>query len=510
MFVYTVDKRKVHLDPIEYEIAEVERAQGGERCQIVPARERRVRRRVAAPILRLYRERESKLRVAPTGEVVVRLTGTGESCRERLFREFHPVRVARNPYHERQYLLALERGEPGREDAPAVQAANALAERDDLVAFAVPNFLSEFCRGRLPNDPLLRQQWHLGDERGLSAFSAWGVTAGGDRRVVVAVLDDGVEIGHRDLRDNIVGRLERTNFFDLNRSGDPRPRYFRSPFDDTAGNDIHGTPCAGLVAAVGDNRRGGAGAAFRAQILPVKIFGGDSLAATNRVADAIRRAGRNADVISLSWACPWSADIEAATRDVTESGRAGKGCAVFAATGNEGAKRVAFPASLPNVMGVGACNDQGRRSTYSNFGAGLDFVAPSSDPERGCPSITTTDVSRPNRGYNLHGAYTDKFGGTSAATPLAAGVAALVLSVASSLSWKDLRSLLRITCDRMVSGRRLPKLEYGYGRLNAAKAVAQARLMTRGGRSRLSRGGGPAGGGRGRAPAAGDPRGRGV
>jgi len=149
---------------------------------------------------------------------------------------------------------------------------------------------------------------------------------------------------------------------------------------------------------------------------------------------------------------------------------------LFAATGNEHASRIGFPAKHPNAVGVGASNDLGRRAKYSNFGEGISLLAPSGDDNR--PGITTTDVAARNRGYNPNSAYVNDFDGTSSATPLAAGIGALVLSVNPALKWNDVRSILRATADKIdrehAEYERGFSLKYGYGRINALRAVERA------------------------------------
>jgi len=377
-----------------------------------------------------------------------------------------------------------------------IDLANTLSEQDDDVEYAAPNFISEHRKGAATNDRLLPFQWHLNNsgKRGavvsedVDAFLAWDVTPGGSPDVVIAIVDDGVDIDHPDLQENIwtnpnphAPDRHGRNFYDDDY--DPRPRYFHPPYDQLEGNDSHGTPCAGVAAAVGNNRRGVAGIAYQCKILPVKIFGADALASNDRVADAIRYAGRHAQVISLSWSSPWNPDLESAIDDAAQTGRGGKGCLVFCATGNENRSSIAFPARHSLAFGVGASNDQGKRSQYSNYGEGTAFVAPSSDSGR--PGITTTDVSRLNRGFNLKGAYTYDFGGTSSATPLAAGIAALVLSVNPSLTQSEVRNILRATAEKIDpkggAYRDGYSLQYGHGRLNAYEAVrrAQARAARR-------------------------------
>lgn len=159
---------------------------------------------------------------------------------------------------------------------------------------------------------------------------------------------------------------------------------------------------------------------------------GDNLVQNNRLADAIRYAGQRADILSNSWNCPESNDVTYAIRDVIQTGRGGKGCPVFVAAGNGSKNQIGFPSNVPEAIAVGASTNRGEIAAYSNCGEGLAFVAPSSG---GTKRVYTTDVSIPGRGYNVgdvgkgdaDGFYTNSFGETSAATPLAAGVAALIL-----------------------------------------------------------------------------------
>src|SRR6476661_290074 len=210
------------------------------------------------------------------------------------------------------------------------------------------------------------------------------------------------------------------------------------------GNDIHGTCCAGLVAARGVNG-GSVGVAPGCRILPVKIFHADDLASDERVANAIRYAAMNADILSCSWTGGTSQDVRLALEDAGQ-GRGGRGSAVFCAAGNGFGDPVGFPARDPKAIAVGASTDRGVRAEYSNVGPELSVVSPSSG---GVRAIFTTDVSTSTRGFNLgsaeaggvDGLHTNSFGGTSAATPLTAGVAALVLSVNPDLSREELKGL---------------------------------------------------------------------
>jgi subtilisin family serine protease len=129
-----------------------------------------------------------------------------------------------------------------------------------------------------------------------------------------------------------------------------------------------------------------------------------------------------------------------------------------------------FPASYLNSIAVGASNNLDTRSSYSQFGDGLDFLAPSNG---GTLSITTTDRTGP-AGYSTDN-YTSTFGGTSSSTPLAAGIAALMLSRDPNLTALETRILMRSSCDMIgadpydASGW---NMYYGYGRMNGYNALS--------------------------------------
>lgn len=438
----------------------------------------------------VYVDEHSNLRAIATAEISVRFKASVSAGRRGKLLASRGLAIARrNEFHPRQYIV-VQTGRP--DEWQTLDIANALSESPE-VEYAAPNFVAEHRKYLRTNDTLLAQQWHLANDGGngatagedVGALLAWDITAGGSPKVVIAIVDDGVDIGHPDLKANIwtnptAGARDRhgRNFFDAKFPFDPRPRHFRKPLDDPELNDIHGTCCAGVAAAVGNNARGVSGIAYRCTILPVKIFGGDNLATDENVANAIRYAGQHAAVISCSWGNVRNPDLESAVNEVARDGRRGKGCLIFCATGNERQPRIAYPAAYPGALAVGASNDQGRRSQYSNFGPGIEFVAPSSDEDRDRQSITTTDVSTPNRGYEPHRAYTVDFGGTSSATPLAAGIAALILSVSPRLTRNQVRKILRSTAVRIDAKRGKYRAgysnQYGHGRLSAHAAVARA------------------------------------
>ncbi len=338
------------------------------------------------------------------------------------------------------------------------------------------------------------RQWHLqrttidgaAVDAHANVVSAWALSQG--ENVTIAVIDTGIDIDHEEFRSaaKIVAPRDATRGTD-----NPRP----------GSGENHGTACAGV--ACGDGNFAASGVAPRARLMPIRLMSGlGSMAEAN----AFRWAAQNgADVISCSWgpedgdftdpadpvhdervALPDSTRL--AIDDAVRNGRGGRGCVVLfaAGNGNESVDNDGYAAN-PQVIAVAACNDRGKKSAYSDFGAAVWCAFPSN---HGFASLTTgiwtTDRSG-NAGYNpgdqrlgdAAGNYANDFGGTSSACPGAAGVAALVLARNPQLRGDELRDILKRCCDQIdrpggnydASGR---SPLYGFGRLNARRAVELA------------------------------------
>jgi subtilisin family serine protease len=444
----------------------------------------------------VFREKETGLLHVVYREITVRFKpGTPEKMQEKILKDGGFKIRQRNDFFSDQVIAY----DPARKHSgeQLLEVANRWAEMDETV-FAAPNFVSQFRREAPPS--VRAEEWHLENRGGgavagedVKILQAWKKTTG-NTSIVVAVLDDGVDIEHPNLRtriwknsDSAAPDKNGVDFFLPEGHPDrfnPRPKLFRFPFDSLFGNDIHGTPCAGVIAAIGrkfGNINGSVGAAPRCRILPIKIFHADEFAPVAAVANAIRYAARHAQILSCSWTGGLHPDVEQALEDVGQFGRGGLGTPIFCAAGNDDGAPVGFPARDPNAIAVGASTDQAKRASYSNVGPQLAFVAPSDGGTRG---IFTTDVSYKNRGFNTgnaaaggtDGLHTNSFGGTSSATPLAAGVAALVLSIRPNLNRDALRDLLAQTADKIGGGYDSSghSNEYGYGRINAARAIQAA------------------------------------
>lgn len=217
-----------------------------------------------------------------------------------------------------------------------------------------------------PNDTLYDLQWNLGQIR---APAAWGKASGGGAGVTVAVLDTGIayeDYGiYRKLPD-FAGTAFVPGYDFVN--GDPHPN------DDQG----HGSHVAGVIAATTNNGYGTAGIAFGVRLMPVKVLNQYGDGDTFEIADGIRWAADNgAKVINLSLGSPSPAQTVAdavnyaKSKKVTVVAAAGNGAEVAGYTGG-----MFYPATYPSVIAVGATRYSKSRASYSQYGAGLDIVAP--------------------------------------------------------------------------------------------------------------------------------------
>lgn len=305
-------------------------------------------------------------------------------------------------------------------------------------------------------------QWHLhntGQSGGapnadINAPEAWEI-ATGDPNIVIAVLDTGVDLNHPDLVNNLVPGYD---FLD----GDDSPAAVPGSHQHAA----HGTACAGVVAAEGNNGMGVVGVTWNCKIMPVRIGLSWSVAPAV-AATAIRWAASNgADVLSCSWVSTDSPIINSAIAEVTGPGgvgRDGRGCIVVFSAGNDNAPITGFK-GRSDVIAVGATDDHDQRLSFSNYGPGLDLVAPAGDG--GNLWIATTDITG-TAGYTTTD-YTG-FSHTSSACPIVAGIAALILSVEPELTNEEVRHFLtRSAKDLGDPGR---DDYYGWGRVDARAAL---------------------------------------
>jgi subtilisin-like proprotein convertase family protein len=322
-----------------------------------------------------------------------------------------------------------------------------------------------------PNDPFFNRQWHLRNtgQSGsvpnvdVNILNAWDITKASGVNVVV--VDDSMQVqasdampgtGHEDLVAN-TKPVDSGLHFDF-RDGDSDP----NPGDI---NDAHGTAVSGVLAARGDNSIGVSGSAPQASLVGVRTIG--SFVTDADIADAVTWSPPTytAHVSNNSWGytgAPALRDvgftITQALQDAATTGRDGKGQITLFANGNSQQEddngNYTTLANSRFVIAVGAIDNLGHQSFYSNPGANLLISAPSNG---GTLGIFTTDVTgdlgyNPNFGLPGEPAnvnYTANFGGTSSATPLTSGCVALILGANPNLGWRDVHEILAQTARKI-------------------------------------------------------------
>ncbi len=332
-----------------------------------------------------------------------------------------------------------------------------------------------------PNDPAYIQQWYL---EAISAPDAWETTEGSSS-VLVAVLDTGIDLNHQDIARNLwsnPGEIanndiddDRNGYVDdvhgwdfIDGDNDPSPIVLSERDFDVAS---HGTLIAGEIGAVGDNDFAVTGVAWNISLLPVRMLGEDGSGTGYDAATAIRYAvEQGAKVINLSFAGndPNTA-LQNAVRDAYE-----QGVVVVAALGNDGRdadRDPVYPACLRVgdedwVIGVTAVTEQNVGADFTNYGVICADVAAPGTSIIGL-SYQDDDVE------GFEEAYTGLWSGTSMASPLVAGAAALLFSEYPTLSAGDVRNILKLSVDP-VRGTGYPAGGLGAGRLNVARALELA------------------------------------
>lgn len=335
-----------------------------------------------------------------------------------------------------------------------------------------------------PNDPQYPNQWNLPKIR---MPQGWDITTG-NSSVILGIIDSGTRYTHEDIDGNIWVNPA------ADRNGNGRPDFF--PFsqggdldgidndgngfaDDLIGWDFyqsdnnpddafgHGTNVAGVSSAQTDNYEGGgyrgvAGVAggWRnqkgASVMVLRI--GDTAPVTSYTAQAIEYAAVNgAGVINISSSLSNLTVLQNAVNLAVNT----YGVVIVASAGNNGSDpdpSIRYPARYSNTIAVGATDQNDNRRSYSAYGPEMDVVAPD-----GVPSTTMT------------GGYTSSVAGTSFSAPHVAGLAALILSVNPSLTWQQVRETIRLSADKVpgMGGQNFTN-QYGYGRINALRAVGTA------------------------------------
>lgn len=371
-------------------------------------------------------------------------------------------------------------------DNVSVQQAIAELSNSSYVAYAEPNYIvrlslpegpvapgpesvgAESVSGA-PNDPRFSEQWALsnsGQSSGvtgadISALSAWTMSKGSDS-VVVAVIDTGVDYSHPDLAANIwtnSGEIPG-NGIDDDGNGyvdDVHGYDFINSDNDPMDDNGHGTHCAGVIGAVGNNGIGISGVNQKVKIMPLKVLRKDGNGDTAAILSAVAYAKKmGANVISCSWG-------GTARSQALSDAMASTNALIACAAGNSGTSNDViqhYPSGFDssNIISVAASDSSDKMPSYSNYGpTSVDVAAP------GDAILSTYPTALGNQYMSMKG--------TSMATPHVSGLAALLLSINPGLSPAQLKQLIIDNVDSLpaFSG----KIVSG-GRINLAKTLSAA------------------------------------
>jgi thermitase len=279
----------------------------------------------------------------------------------------------------------------------------------------------------------------------VDAVEAWKVTTG--KGTPVAVLDSGVASDHEDISSNVV---DRANFSgSATRGKDPVAEDYYG----------HGTHVAGIVAATADNTVGVAGVCPGCTILAGKVLSDNGMGSSSGLANGINWAvGKHAKVINMSLVVGASVTLETAVNNAWNAG-----VVLVAAAGNAGNTNKFYPAAYPNVIAVGATDNNDAKASFSTYGdTWVDVAAPGVSVYSTFPNHRFTLATQNNRsqGYDIGD-------GTSMASPIVAATAALVWSTNTGATQASVRAKVESTAEKKPGQESF----WAHGRVNACDAV---------------------------------------
>lgn len=340
------------------------------------------------------------------------------------------------------------------------------------IEYACPVFIyktSDFT----PNDPKLSSQWYINN---MELKKAWDISKG-DKSVIIGIVDSGSDWKHEDLAANIYtnpkeipgngkdddgnGKIDDVNGWDLVGNISANQAYANQYQEDndpknygTGADNIHGTHVAGCASAVTNNAIGIASPGFNCSILPVKCASDQNIQGIFRGYEGITyAASMGCNIINCSWGGPGYSPVG---QDIINAATA-KGVLVVVAAGNEGQNidnGEFYPACYDNVLCIGASTSANRVASFSNTGSAVTVYSPGQ----------TIFSTVPNNNYQ-------NMDGTSMASPVAAGVCALVKSLHKTWTPKQIMKQIRSTSDNVLTSDTSKRPLY-YGRINAYKALA--------------------------------------
>ena len=326
-----------------------------------------------------------------------------------------------------------------------------------VVEYAEPLYLNYF--DYTPNDPQITSQYHLAK---VNAYNGWDIWKG-DTNTVIGIVDSGTDWDHPDLAGNI-----KYNYADpidgIDNDNDGYIDNFRGW--DVSENDnspmvvssTHGSHVSGCAAAVTDNATGVAAPGFLCKFLPVKASLDASTSAINNGYDGIVYAvDHGANVINCSWGR--TGGVSQFEQDIINYAALDYDVLMVCAAGNDGLETDHYPSSYANVTSVAATGQTDSKANYSNYGYNIDVCAPG----------TNVYATVFNNSYTA-------MTGTSMASPVAAGCAAVVRSRFPSMNALQAAMQLRVTCDNIygATGNSALLGKLGKGRVNLYRALTDS------------------------------------
>jgi hypothetical protein len=335
---------------------------------------------------------------------------------------------------------------------PVEKAVNDLLN-SGLFEYAEPRYIPRLLYN--PNDPNQGFQYFLNK---IQAYPAWDISKG-DTSVVIGITDTGTDMDHPDLEPNI-----KYNYADpINGIDDDGDGYTDNFMGwDLGENDnnpqvnasSHGSHVSGCAAAVTDNGIGVASPGFNSKFLPVKISNSNG-SLTEAYEGIVYAADHGCDIINCSWGGPGGSSFG---QNIVDYATINQDALVIAAAGNDGVEMNFYPAAFNNVLSVASTSNSDAKSSFSNYGSFIDICAPGS-------SIYTAIFDDT---YSFSS-------GTSMASPVAAGCAALVKAMNPTYNALQVGERLRVTCDDIYSsgGNFVFQDKLGKGRVNLFRALTE-------------------------------------
>lgn len=351
-------------------------------------------------------------------------------------------------------------------------AAMEFLSTEPSVLYSERNYIYHTFDDGKPNDPDFARLWGIKntgqtDTAGqiglpgadINVLPLWGEGFQGDRRIVVAVIDTGVDWVHPDLADNLytnTAESQGTNGKDDDRNGfvdDLHGWNFGNNTNNSRDDHNHGTHVSGTIGGVGNNGVGVSGVNWRVSILPVKFLDANGSGTLDGAVQSIQYASlMNVNIMSNSWG---GGGFSQSMKDAIVAAHK-KGILFVAAAGNDGGDNDSsptYPASydVANVVAVAATDNQDKLASFSNYGIRSVHVA--------APGVKVYSTVREGR-Y-------ETYSGTSMATPHVSGISALLMAGDPALTFDRVKERLIQTSDPLPG---LKRKVMSKGRVNAHNA----------------------------------------